>query len=182
MAKDTRHVLVIDLESTCWATKEEQGNKPNEIIEIGMAVVDIRNSKIVGTDSILVKPVYTEISEFCTKLTTITPEMAQDGVSLREAIAVIRQMHPNLKELTWASYGDYDRRQFERELCFKAIAYPFGPTHLNVKNLFALRHRCREVGMDKALEMLNIPLEGTHHRGIDDAKNIAKILLHLLGD
>jgi inhibitor of KinA sporulation pathway (predicted exonuclease) len=31
--------------------------------------------------------------------------------------------------------------------------------------------------MEKALNKLNIPLEGTHHRGIDDAKNIAKIFL-----
>ena len=29
--------------------------------------------------------------------------------------------------------------------------------------------------MKKALGKLNLPLEGTHHRGIDDAKNIAKI-------
>lgn len=30
--------------------------------------------------------------------------------------------------------------------------------------------------MKGALDILNIGLEGTHHRGIDDAKNIAKIL------
>ncbi|MEK3793401.1 hypothetical protein MKX42_16845 [Paenibacillus sp. FSL R7-0204] len=29
--------------------------------------------------------------------------------------------------------------------------------------------------MERALTMLKLPLEGTHHRGIDDAKNIAKI-------
>lgn len=27
---------------------------------------------------------------------------------------------------------------------------------------------------------VNIPLEGTHHRGVDDAKNIAKILYTLV--
>jgi inhibitor of KinA sporulation pathway (predicted exonuclease) len=30
--------------------------------------------------------------------------------------------------------------------------------------------------MAGALSELNIPLEGTHHRGVDDAKNIAKTL------
>jgi len=34
--------------------------------------------------------------------------------------------------------------------------------------------------MSGALEMLNMPLEGTHHRGVDDAKNIAKILRWIL--
>ncbi len=30
--------------------------------------------------------------------------------------------------------------------------------------------------MARALARLGIPLEGTHHRGIDDARNIARIL------
>lgn len=34
--------------------------------------------------------------------------------------------------------------------------------------------------MSEALQILNIPLEGTHHRGVDDAKNIAKILRTLI--
>ena len=35
-------------------------------------------------------------------------------------------------------------------------------------------------GMDTALKMLKIPLEGLHRRGIDDAKNIAKVAKVLL--
>jgi inhibitor of KinA sporulation pathway (predicted exonuclease) len=34
--------------------------------------------------------------------------------------------------------------------------------------------------MDQALAVLGLPLEGTHHRGGDDAWNIAAILGHLL--
>ena len=34
--------------------------------------------------------------------------------------------------------------------------------------------------MAKALRMANIELEGTHHRGKDDAYNIAKILRKML--
>ncbi|MFY8188443.1 MAG: hypothetical protein ACOVLC_10860 [Flavobacterium sp.] len=33
----------------------------------------------------------------------------------------------------------------------------------------------KKVGRNGALEILQL-LEGTHHRGVDDAKNIAKIL------
>ncbi len=36
------------------------------------------------------------------------------------------------------------------------------------------------MGMAGALKQLEIPLEGTHHRGIDDAWNIAEILTWLL--
>lgn len=37
-----------------------------------------------------------------------------------------------------------------------------------------------EVGMDEALRMAGLPLEGTHHRGVDDAWNIAALLAWLL--
>jgi hypothetical protein len=41
---------------------------------------------------------------------------------------------------------------------------------LNVKTLFALAWGLRrELGMRRALERLELPLEGTHHRGVDDA-------------
>lgn len=33
--------------------------------------------------------------------------------------------------------------------------------------------------MERALKMLNLPLEGTHHRGIDDAKNISRIFVKI---
>jgi len=32
------------------------------------------------------------------------------------------------------------------------------------------------------LALLDIPLEGTHHRGVDDANNIAKILRWILNN
>lgn len=63
----------------------------------------------------------------------------------------------------------------------RGIGYPFSPTHLNVKNLFALMHGLpHEVGLDEALQRFGLPLEGTHHRGHDDAWNIARVLAHLL--
>jgi inhibitor of KinA sporulation pathway (predicted exonuclease) len=62
------------------------------------------------------------------------------------------------------------------------VPYPFGPGHLNVKTLFAVCHALpREMGMDAALERLDRPLEGTHHRAGDDAWNIAAILALLIG-
>lgn len=36
--------------------------------------------------------------------------------------------------------------------------------------------------MDGGLKILGLPLERTHHRGIDDSKNIAKILNSILNN
>jgi inhibitor of KinA sporulation pathway (predicted exonuclease) len=47
--------------------------------------------------------------------------------------------------------------------------------HISLKHEFARLRKSRTCGMKKALDILHFPLEGTHHRGIDDAENIARI-------
>lgn len=82
----------------------------------------------------------------------------------------------------WASWGDYDRRQFERVCREFGVGYPFGISHLNVKTLFSIAHGLdQEVGMDMGFQRLGQPMEGTHHRGADDAWNVAGLLCGLLG-
>jgi inhibitor of KinA sporulation pathway (predicted exonuclease) len=50
-----------------------------------------------------------------------------------------------------------------------------------VKTLFALAYALpHEVGMVRALDIAGIPLDGTHHRGDDDAWNIAALMSHLM--
>lgn len=47
--------------------------------------------------------------------------------------------------------------------------------HINVKEYFAGKFGLvKPTGMNGALALLNIPLEGTHHRGIDDAKTLLR--------
>jgi inhibitor of KinA sporulation pathway (predicted exonuclease) len=63
----------------------------------------------------------------------------------------------------------------------KNVPYPFGSRHINVKTLFAIKHRlAEEIGMDEALDLLGLELVGTHHRGVDDAYNVARILYTLI--
>lgn len=179
MAHQFDEILVIDVESTCW-----EGSPPSfqrsEIIEIGLCPIDVRQLVRLEKRSILVRPQQSEISDFCTQLTTLTPEMFGDAVTLREAVQILRKEYQS-RERLWASWGDYDRRQFERNCGEQNLAYPFGRSHLNVKSLFAAaRGLPNEVGLDRACELLGIPLEGTHHRGHDDAWNIAGILCLLL--
>jgi len=40
----------------------------------------------------------------------------------------------------------------------------------------------KKQGMAGALKLCGLPLEGTHHRGIDDARNIARMLPWIVGD
>jgi inhibitor of KinA sporulation pathway (predicted exonuclease) len=179
MARQLDQILIIDLESTCWEGEPPAG-QTNQIIEIGLCTLDVASGDRLEKRSILVKPTSSTVSEFCTRLTTLTPEQVNGGVALKEACAILKREYA-AKDRVWASYGDYDRRQFERQCQNEGISYPFGPSHLNVKTVFALaRALPHEIGMDAALQMCKLPLEGTHHRAGDDAWNIAAILSGLL--
>lgn len=180
MARQLDQIIVIDVESTCWDGGPPPGQE-NEIIEIGVCSVDVATGERLARHDILFRPETSRVSAFCTQLTTLTQQQADSGVTFEEACTTLKSRYLT-KERLWASYGDYDRRQFERQCLARDVSYPFGPSHLNVKTLFALVHGLpREVGMDAALEQLSLPLEGTHHRAGDDAWNIALILARLVG-
>jgi inhibitor of KinA sporulation pathway (predicted exonuclease) len=179
LAKKLDQIIVIDIESTCWQDAPPAGEE-SDIIEIGICTLDVASGQRLEKESILVTPERSRISEFCTQLTTLTQAQVEQGVAFEVACSILRKKYLS-KERVWASYGDYDRRQFERQCQSLKISYPFGITHLNVKSLFAIIYALpQEVGMDKALELIDLPLEGTHHRGGDDAWNIAGILSKLL--
>lgn len=179
MAKKLDLILVIDLEATCWDGPVPAGQSP-EIIEIGLCLWDLQQAEIAGSESILVKPEQSEISEFCTQLTTLKASDLEAGLSLREACRHLEKTYLSAQR-TWASWGAYDLRQLQRECQAKKIRFPMSPEHLNLKSWFALKYRLQQtLGMDQALQQLGLELEGTHHRGVDDARNIARILGRLL--
>lgn len=172
-------ILVVDVEATCWEGDPPAG-QASDIVEIGLCLLDIASIEREEKASFIVRPERYTVSEYCTRLTTLTPEQASQGISFAEACEILRRKY-RAKERVWASYGDYDRRQFERQCMELKVAYPFGSAHLNVKSLLAVASGwSREVGMEAALERLGLPHEGVHHRGGDDAWNIAAILARLL--
>jgi inhibitor of KinA sporulation pathway (predicted exonuclease) len=179
MAEPLEYILVLDVESTCWAGAPPSG-EISEIIEIGACLLKLRSLERSGKRSVMVKPQSSRISPFCTELTTITEDDVADAGTLQEACALLREEFGS-RDRPWASYGNYDRHQFKSNCAHYKVDYPFGRSHVNVKNLFALSLGLpKAVGMSAALNLLGMPLEGTHHRGVDDAWNIAGILSELL--
>ena len=177
----TDNILIIDLEATCWNGPVPHG-QVNEIIEIGICILDAYTGEISMPKGILIKPERSTVSPFCTELTTITQDLLdQEGISFEDACDIVREEYEGHYN-TWASYGDYDRNMMQRQCKIRNIDYPLSQDHINVKRLFyEIKNLRKKVGMKGALNILNIPLEGTHHRGVDDAKNIAKIMDWCLG-
>lgn len=174
-------INVVDIEATCFE-KEEQHRNISEIIEIGIAGLEIKTGKIIPQDqNMYVHPKNSKVSEFCYNLTGISQRTLDDlGIPFSLACQILRTRFES-NSCIWASYGGYDARMFEDQCSRENIHYPFGGKHINVKTLFALKYKLnKEVGMAEALKIAGIPLEGKHHSGKDDAHNIAKILREIL--
>ncbi|GAB4297228.1 MAG: 3'-5' exonuclease [Oscillatoriaceae cyanobacterium] len=179
MPSQLDQIIIIDIEATCWE-KQPPPHQESEIIEIGICTFDITTAKPLTKDSILVKPERSQVSEFCTQLTTLTQTQVDQGIPFTDACAILKDKYLSHKRV-WASYGEYDKNQFQKQCQYLHIPYPFSPNHLNIKTLFAIFQALpKPTGMAGALEILNLPLEGTHHRGGDDAWNIARIFSHII--
>ncbi|MBC8081496.1 MAG: exonuclease domain-containing protein, partial [Gorillibacterium sp.] len=92
--------------------------------------------------------------------------------------------------LNWIGDGDYylcswgpdDKLQFIRECRSHQISMEWIRNHNNLqKQLTAIRkqEKHQQMGLKAALEWLDIPFSGAHHRAMDDAVNTAKIFVHL---
>jgi inhibitor of KinA sporulation pathway (predicted exonuclease) len=178
MDAGTALLNVIDVEATCW----EDGPPPgqvSEIIEIGLAVVDLAAGQRVARHHILVRPERSAVSAFCTRLTGLTQADVDAGVSFAAACQLLIADHQSLSR-PWASWGDYDRNQFARQCQAAGTEFPFGACHINAKAAFARAHGLRtRPGMAAALRIAGLALEGRHHRGEDDAWNIAALIIGL---
>ncbi|MEM7151757.1 MAG: 3'-5' exonuclease [Myxococcota bacterium] len=173
-----RPYIVIDLEATCdrdHAIPREE----TEIIEIGAVLVDSTTLQPLDEFQTFVRPVqHPKLTEFCTELTTIEQGHVDGAPMLRDAIAALGRFLPG--PVTLASWGAYDRNQFRREGRRKRIRMPWDTAHLNIKERFAT-HAGRKMGVGGALQRVGLRFEGTAHRGIDDARNIVRLMPFALG-
>lgn len=168
--------IILDLEATCW--KDRNTNKQNEIIEIGALKVN-QNKEIESEFAAFVKPkLNPHLSEFCTELTTIE-QSDVDGAMPFDAVIKDFQNWINLEEAyCLCSWGFYDKKQFKMDCELFGLDTSWLKRHISLKHQHAdIMKLHRPMGMDGALKMEKIPMEGTHHRGIDDARNITKIFL-----
>ncbi|MEV0761807.1 3'-5' exonuclease [Nocardia sp. NPDC050435] len=170
---------VVDVEATCWEGKPPPG-AVNEIIEIGLTVVDLDAGARIAKHRILVRPTRSTVSEFCTELTGLTQDEVDTGVSFAAACRVLAAEH-SAGTRPWASWGDYDRKQFLAQCRATGTPYPFGAVYTNAKMLFSEAYRLnRRQGMAGALGIAGLPLEGRHHSGADDAWNIGALVLEII--
>lgn len=175
-------LLLVDIASSCWEKPVDQpAGQENEIIEIGAVPISIKNLTIGEPKNWLIKPIKSKISKFCTRITTITQEQVDAGVSFEDACkGLIKDM--DAQKIPWISWGDFDRRMFMMQCEKFQVNYPFGAGHWNFKETFAkfmgLEH---DVGLPIALKLLGIEFIGIHHRPAWDVMNIGRLIQEVMG-
>jgi len=170
--------IIFDLESTCWKSNPGERRK-REIIEIGAVKLNDQFQTIDEFDQFVRQTINRHLTKFCMNLTSIT----QDDVRVAQPLeVVIRQFEAWIlnesHDVKMISWGQFDKDQILKECSLKNIVTSMESIlsqHVNLKSVFAKMRKIKQCGMTTALKILDIPLEGTHHRGIDDARNIAKI-------
>ena len=177
-----QYFLVLDLEATC-CDRKQISRQEMEIIEIGSVMVEAENLTIISEFQTFVKPVRNPLlTNFCQQLTSIAQAQVDTAPSYAEAIDKFKQWLYQYNNFVFGSWGEYDRKQIEQDCRFHQLSYPIASEHINLKRLFSSNQNLqRRYGMAQALKLAGIELQGTHHRGIDDAKNIAKLLPYILG-
>jgi inhibitor of KinA sporulation pathway (predicted exonuclease) len=177
MSIDQPYYLIIDVEATC----DDRGTVPRdemEIIEIGAVLQNARTFEVESEFQTFVHPVrHPQLTMFCMELTRIHQSDVEHAPGYEKAIGQLVAWRKEFPPSLFCSWGNYDRGQFQQDCTFHRVAYPFHEGHLNLKAEFSRGLGTRkQFGMAGALRRLGLQLEGTHHRAIDDVRNIARIV------
>lgn len=172
--------IITDIEATC----DDQANLKStfdralsEPIEIGAVAVN-ENYEILGEFQTFIKPINynTELTPFCMNLTKIRQSDVDNAPLYKEAYQSFEDwflQHQNPEFCSWGRYDFYELKKF----CGRNGQKFHFWSGVNLKNLFAKKQKIgREIGLGRALKKSGLDFIGTPHRGIDDAKNIARLL------
>lgn len=178
-----RHIVVVDIEHTCTM----DGSIPpeeRETIEIGAVLIDTCSLQLVDKFSRFIRPViHPELSQFCIELTGIKQTELDVAAHFPEVFAHFIDWLPDNSDYVLATWGSYDLVQLNIDCALHGMPAFSLSTTLNLKVAFKeVRNLKKKVGLKRALEIVNLLYEGSHHRALDDAKNTARLLPLIFND
>lgn len=172
--------IITDIEATC----DDQNNIQStfdralsEPIEIGAVAVN-ENYEILGEFQTFIKPINynTGLTPFCMSLTKIKQFDVDNAPLYKEAYQSFEDWFLQYTKPEFCSWGKYDFNELKK-FCARNGQKFYFESGVNLKNLFAKKQNIsREIGLGRALTKSGLQFIGTPHRGIDDAKNIARLL------
>lgn len=177
-------IAIIDLECTCDDTGKIIARHEMEIIEIGCVIADIKGNTY-NEFNCFVKPVIHPIlTSFCTQLTSISQDQVNNGLSFEKALTGLDDFLFNENINMWGSWGGFDANQIRKDIRNNRIretSFPFlRLPHTNLSAEYVIQNKLKKkVGVRKALSQNKMNFIGVPHRGIDDVRNIARLLPYI---
>jgi inhibitor of KinA sporulation pathway (predicted exonuclease) len=163
-----RYVNVIDFELI-------QDEKP-EIVQLGLAVVDLCEKTIIKNIGFYIKP--HSMKGYNTRffeLTGIKQKLIENGFSLKRVIEIMNLNH-GLKNRPFVCFGK-DWKFLIEECNDKQIKIEID--HVFDLSLFFMmfgKEECN-LSLENLLKVHNVPFEGLQHNAIYDAYNSAKLFI-----
>ena len=173
-------LIIFDLEATCWEEGYKLGRDDSEIIEIGAVKVNRETGDVIDTFQSFIRPhFHPMLSDYCMNLTSIKQEDVYNAELLEVILPQFNDWIGDYNDYIM-SWGHYDKNIIMKECKLKnfdmgTLRSKLNNKHLNMKNQFSHVYNIKHCGVSKALKFLNLKFDGTQHRGIDDAKNMAII-------
>ncbi len=169
--------IVFDIETTCW---ENDTKEARELIEIGAYAVDSSFS-IIGSFEKFCKPLINpKLTEFCINLTGITQDMVNSAEDFKKVLPEFTEWINSFGNIELISWGNYDKSHLlfenKRVGLNNADFTKIAEKHTNLKKEFEIKYNVQNCEILAALNILGQEFEGSLHRGIDDARNIVRIL------
>jgi len=184
-----RYLYCVDLEATCDEVGESESSRPlavvpaqMETIEIGLVVIDLETLEIVDEFQRFVRPqINPTLTDFCKQLTPIQQVDVDGARTYQEVGEELRTFAARYPNAAWASWGDYDARQLERDAGFAGCPSMLeGLPHFNARKWHAGLYDNHPKGLKQTVESMGLAWLGTYHRGIDDARNVGSIVKEML--
>jgi len=138
---------------------------------------------VLGEYEAFVRPVvHTQLTPFCTRLTSIT----QVDVNQADTFDIVAEDFRKWvmgdeweeEEYLFCSWGFFDQRILAKNCILHKMDEEWTKPHINLKYQYPrVKGLARTIGLKRAVEAEGFDFEGAHHRGIDDAINLAKIFV-----
>ncbi len=174
--------IIFDLEATCW-----QGSPPSlvqEIIEIG--AVRINNyGEVESTFNRFIRPILNpRLSTFCQELTSIRQSDVERARTFPDVIEDFQDWAEVFDEdYLLCSWGNFDKRMLMQDCQLHKMESDWVVPHINLKQQYQEIKRLKQArGLKSALHAEGLEFIGIHHRGIDDARNLARIFTRYLDE
>ncbi|KDQ63664.1 hypothetical protein JAAARDRAFT_29695 [Jaapia argillacea MUCL 33604] len=189
-----KYLLVLDFEATCDESKFPR--REMEIIEFPTILYDFSQDKVQATFHEYVRPLlHPTLTSFCTGLTGIKQETVDAADPFPQVWARFREfmISHNLpsepSSYAFVACGDWDlKTMLPLQLSLSAPDLPAPHMEnmcnrwINIKTEFRKQYGMNGKGMAGMLHRLRLKLEGRHHSGIDDCRNILRILQRMRAD